>query len=548
MRTLQNFVLAAVAAASILCGSEGFAQSSPLIRTTQYGAIEGTLGAGQATYAWLGIPYAKPPVGARRWKAPVEPDAWPATLATQTPGNPCSQMSSIYGPPAPGQPWGRANADTFGAPIGSEDCLTLNIWRPASAMQNLPVIVFIHGGSNLVGYSNDPMYDGAALALGANAVVVTANYRLDVFGWMTHAALASGDAFDDSGNYGTLDLIRALQFVHDNVAAFGGDAGNVTLIGQSAGAIDMFSLIVSPLTVGLFQRGIAMSGYVSTNTPANGQQYTQGLLQRLLVQDGTAANTLAAQFYLAGKNAAWIKQFLYSKSATDLLRAGTIAGTSPPTVFSDGQVVPAYPFAAIAAGNFRNVPLIVGTTQEEGKGMVSTDAYKISDADRFRLMFDFDPDAPSTLSLADIVQPIYQPWLGPALYNVYAGLLTTAGKTLVQGTLGALAAKQARIYVYSFDWAGQRAPWNDVYGARHAMDLPFVFGNFGRNLFSACFGTANRGGREALSVAMMAGVAAFIRTDDPNDPALGAAWLSYPASLGVLHFDASQTQAAIRMQ
>jgi len=158
---------------------------SPTLRKTDLGIVKGNDdSAASGTYSWKGIPFAKAPVGALRWKAPVDPDAWgDLTRTTQTFGNACVQYGRIYGPGSNNQ-YDQTISATLNQAVGSEDCLYLNIWRPASADTKLPVIVFIHGGSNVSGYTADPVYDGAALAKSAHAIVVTANYRVGIFGWL----------------------------------------------------------------------------------------------------------------------------------------------------------------------------------------------------------------------------------------------------------------------------------------------------------------------------------------------------------------------------
>ncbi|MCB1694514.1 MAG: carboxylesterase family protein, partial [Pseudomonadales bacterium] len=187
--------------------------------------------------AWLGLPYAQPPVGDLRWRAPQPPRREAGLREALLAGNACPQKPSLL------------TTDTEAAVTGSEDCLTLNIWSPPNAV-NLPVMFWIHGGGNTIGHGAG--YNGAYLATERKVVVVTINYRLGLFGWFRHPALARGDALDDSGNYGTLDMIAALNWVRDNIGQFGGDAGNVTVFGESAGAKDTLSMMASPLAKGLF--------------------------------------------------------------------------------------------------------------------------------------------------------------------------------------------------------------------------------------------------------------------------------------------------------
>lgn len=207
------------------CGG-GDDDADPAMRTTSAGVVVGTNDSAKSgTYAWKGIPFAKAPTGPRRWKAPVDPDAWSSPKTTQQFGNACVQYGRIYGPGA-NNTYDATIATTLNQAVGSEDCLYLNIWRPATGNTNLPVIMFIHGGSNVCGYTADPVYDGAALAKSANAVVVTANYRVGIFGWLNLPQLKDGTSTsNDSGNFATLDNIKALQFINKNIASFGGDAG-----------------------------------------------------------------------------------------------------------------------------------------------------------------------------------------------------------------------------------------------------------------------------------------------------------------------------------
>jgi hypothetical protein len=233
---------------------------------------------------------------------------------TQKLGNACVQTGRLYGPGQNNQ-YDATIGTSIGKTTGAEDCLYLNIWAPstAAATDKLPVIVFVYGGSNITGYTGDPVYDGAALAKAANAVVVTVNYRLGIMGFLASPQLKTGaDANDDSGNYAILDLIKGMKFVNANIAAFGGDPGNVTLMGQSAGAVNIYALMVSPLVANakpaLFQRLVPLSGGVATATTQPNQ--VNALLSALLVADGTVADTTAAAAYIAGQSNADLAAYL----------------------------------------------------------------------------------------------------------------------------------------------------------------------------------------------------------------------------------------------
>jgi para-nitrobenzyl esterase len=209
------------------------------------------------TVSWRGVPFAKPPVGTLRWQptqAPDSVDGRPIGQGLRRGMQPNRRASSGRRRKArtTARSW-----ETFYKQIGSEDCLYLNVWSPAAAsdLSKLPVIVYIHGGSNVVGAAFDPLLLGGNLAKNANAVVVTVAYRLGLFGWFANPAFNTGDPIHDSGNYALLDLIQSLKFVKNNIANFGGDPGNVTIMGQSAGSTNVNALIVSPSRGGPLPQG-----------------------------------------------------------------------------------------------------------------------------------------------------------------------------------------------------------------------------------------------------------------------------------------------------
>ena len=236
---------------------------------TLYGVVKGRV-FNQDILVWKGIPYAKPPIGELRWKAPRDPDPWTGIRDADDFGSEATQY------------------DLSGSVKGSEDCLYLNIWRPQSDEKNLPVYFWIHGGGNSMGAASEEGYDGVNLAGKCNMVVVTVNYRLGPLGWFTCDALRSdepGADLDNSGNYGTLDLIKALTWVKDNIAAFGGDPSRVTVAGESAGAINIFSLLISPQGAGLFHGAIAQSGMPIALPVAAGEESAREVILKLLVAD-----------------------------------------------------------------------------------------------------------------------------------------------------------------------------------------------------------------------------------------------------------------------
>ena len=247
--------------------------------------------------AWLGLPFAQPPVGALRWRAPQPPSAWSGVRDAVEYGPPCSQPGNDLA----------GDGSHGGAPTGSEDCLTLNVFAPPftpeaipQGAQRLPVIV-----SSTAAAKARPArrtYRPGLLALEQHAIVISVQYRLGPLGWLRHRALRaeSSDPLEQSGNFGTLDLIRALHWVQENAAAFGGDAGNVTIFGESAGATNVLSLLLAPAAHGLFQRAIVESAapWLASNeqaeswvddTPAGHRGSSNELLARLYLKSASRA-------------------------------------------------------------------------------------------------------------------------------------------------------------------------------------------------------------------------------------------------------------------
>ena len=488
------------------------------------------------------------------------------------------QYGRIYGPGANNR-YDATIGSTLNQAVGSEDCLYLNIWRPATGATDLPVIVFIHGGSNVSGYTADPVYDGAMLAKTANAVVVTANYRLGIFGFLSVSQLQDGSsAANDSGNFAILDNIKALDYVNKNIASFGGDPGNVTVMGQSAGAIDVYALQTSPLVVGanpkLMHKVVPLSGGLSLasnlpagsfptlNTAAVAQAQGSALLSNLLIADGLATDTASAQAYAASRTPAQIAAYLRAKDPATLLgillgklAALGLAGSGP---IPDGSVVPVDPIASIKAGNYLKVPVLAGNTRDEGKlfptflalapvlGGVS--GRLVSDATLFTTQFNYQPDAAPQITLQQWIPAAYLPVDKPVTgFNARTAFFDTLFLDASRDSiLNALKSQQGNVWYYRFDWDEEPAPWNDIYGAAHVFDLPFVFGNFGPSLFSNVIASsANKGGRLELSDAMMKSVGAFAKNGDPNNAALGVSWPVWPAKL---IFDATPTSKRISVQ
>jgi para-nitrobenzyl esterase len=557
------------------CGG-GDDDTPPEQRSTAFGTVVGTNDAATTgTYSWKGVPYAKPPVGTLRWAAPVDPDPWMTAKATQSFGNACVQSGRLYGPGLNNR-YDETIGTTLGQTLGSEDCLYLNIWQPASATGPLPVVVWVHGGSNISGYTADPMYDGANLARTGNVVVVSVNYRLGVFGFLNMAQLKTGDTQNDSGDFAILDIVKALKWVNANIAAFGGDPKNVTLMGQSAGAVDVYAVMVSPLVAdanpSLVHRAVPISGGLSlaselpagsiaTMAPASAYAGQAAfLLQQLVIADGLATDNASAQTYIASQTPEQIATYLRGKSADAVLTTVRTKlapiGASGSGPIPDGNVVPTSAITAIQAGDYTKVPVLAGNTRDEGKLFPSFfplaggtgSGRLLDDATVFSTAFHYDPNSAPQTTLADWIPAQYLPTTTPVTgFDAVAQNLTDIFFIASRDSiLNALKSQQDNVWAYRFDWDEEPAPFNEIYGAAHAFDLPFLFGNFGPSLYAnISYTTANEPGRLALSDTMMKTLGAFALKGDPNNPSLGVTWPVWPA---VLVFDATPTEKVITVE
>jgi para-nitrobenzyl esterase len=308
---------------------------------TETGLVEGSKPSpGSSVRAFKGIPYAAPPVGDLRWKEPQPPIAWIGVRPTVKFGPRCMQ--------------GHFADDMIFRDDGpSEDCLTLNVWTPAtSASANLPVMVWFHGGGYLAGSSSEPRQDGENLAK-KGVVVVTLNYRLGLFGFLTLTDLTSESPHSASGNYGLLDQVAALQWVKRNIAAFGGNPENVTIFGQSAGSFTVSALMASPLAQGLFQKAIGESGSALSSRTLN-------FLPRA---DREEKDSLFLNDHVGTVNL----RELRAKSASELLDIATKPGSGAPgfTPIIDGYFLPESVVEIYRAGKQAHVPLIAGWNHDE---------------------------------------------------------------------------------------------------------------------------------------------------------------------------------------
>ena len=555
------------------------AETTSLQRSTAFGPVVGAEDASVAgVHSWKGIPYASAPVGQRRWQAPEDPPTWTQPRAATSFASACVQTGRLYGPGLNNR-YDATIGSTLGQTLGSEDCLYLNIWAPAApAPAPRPVIVWVHGGSNITGYTADPVYDGATLARNTGSVVVSVAYRLGVFGFLELAPLKTGDAATDSGNFALLDIVKSLEFVQRNIRAFGGDPGRVTLMGESAGAVNVYALLTSPMLVGrtepLFHRLVVLSGGISSAATLPPGSFatilprsvwtTRGnaLLVHSLVADGTAADHPAAQAHIASRKPEQLAAYLRGLSADAILTTVRTRlaplGLAASNPIPDGHVVPADPIAAIRAGRYVQVPVLAGNTRDETKlfpGLLAmrpalggASGRLLDDAAVFKLAHGYQPDTPPDSRIEDWVPAQYLPVDAPmtGLNARIAALDRIWFFAFRDDVLNALKSQQPDVWHYRFDWDELPPPFDKVYGAAHSFDLPFVFGNFGPSLYAnISFSRANRVGRLDLSARMMQSIGSFARGGDPNNASLGSAWPAWPRSLV---FDSNRETARIAVE
>lgn len=422
---------------------------------TQEGRVLGQKTAIAAFYP--NIPYAQPPVGPLRWKAPRPPmqrqNVWDGSNIQVK----CAQLAAYFS--------GTTDDSQLGRPTGSEDCLYLNIWRPqVTKLKKLPVLVWFHGGSNRQGYASDPMYDGEQLAAKTESIVVTVNYRLDLFGAFYNEALHTDNAADSSGNYVTLDAIQALKWIRANVGVLGGDTSRITLAGESAGCVNIWGLMLSPLAKGLFSQAYCSSGFPNSYPLSDASKASNDTIKKALVLKRLAPDLGAADKLLSKMTAAQIRDFLYSLSTAEILQLPTSIFSMHH--FADGNVLPAEGLAGIGLGAYNVVPMLISTNATEGSYFFLQASAGITKMDFWKIQT--GQIAPTSL----------QTFVGSKdfeNFNTKSERFTHGINELVDSILLTRQVFPGPVYRMQWDWTSQREPWHSALGTCHGIDLPLVF-------------------------------------------------------------------------
>jgi para-nitrobenzyl esterase len=462
------------------------------IATTTNGKVEGREKEGVVLFA--GIPYAAPPVGELRFKAPRPHEPWEGVRAALR-----------FGPAAP-QLQGEGLTDRM--PVRwDEDCLTLNVSTPAADGGQRPVLVWIHGGAYRTGQSGIPWYNGARFAANGDIVVVSFNYRLGTLGFAHLARF--GDEYATSGLNGTLDQVAALEWVRDNIAAFGGDPDNVTVAGESAGAMSVGTLLGLPQAAGLFRKAILQSGAAHGMLPLEAAEKVTDLFCEALGAR-SAADLLAAPAQDILEAQAKVDADL-GRGAGLVNKLGVAALPFSPVV--DGSVLPLSPFEAIQRGAAAGVPVLAGTNRDEttlfGYGNIDEERLRKlavrlgGDEEMIAAYRATRPDA----SASDILTAITT----DHMFRIPAIRLAEAR-----------AAHGAKTWMYLFAWESRA--FNGRLKATHALEIPFAFDNLDKTGVDVFLGDGPK--PQHVADAMHAAWTSFIRTGDPNCEAVPR-WPAY---------------------
>ncbi|NVM03884.1 MAG: carboxylesterase/lipase family protein [Candidatus Helarchaeota archaeon] len=482
------------------------------IVNTKSGKVQGYTENGLQIFK--GIPFAAPPIGPLRFSPPAPRDPWSDVLDAKKFGpyalqgtNPLAMMLN----------WDISNQS-------EAECLTLNIWTPATDDKKRPVMVWIHGGGFTIGGSADPLYDGSALARRGNIVVVSINYRLGALGYLYIPGVTA--------NAGQLDQIAALEWVRDNIESFGGDSNNVTIFGESAGGVAVATLIAMPTAKGLFHRVIAQSGacHPMLYGASMAKRISEKLMTKLKIEPGDidALRKVPVKKIIRGQNKIGGMIGDFSRRVQSSSEEMDIMAFSP---IIDGDTLPKHPLEAVRAGYASDVKLIVGTNQDEMKLFAAMNpAWRNLDSeglDKFiQLGSGFlGQDKNKGKQLIEIYKEAREEGrLSTTPYDLLSAIFTDSFFTIGAIRLAeAYYTHQPNIYVYLFTWPSPA--FDGQFGACHGLEIPFVFGMLhspGMEVLLKGLGPAE----DSLSERMLDAWIAFARSGNPNHAGLPK-WPSY---------------------
>lgn len=488
-----------------------------LIRSTSNGKVKGTKNSAGTAMIWYGIPYGADTGGGNRWRAPQPVEAWSGVKKAVT-----KRKGAI-----------KASGNSY---TGTEDCLYVNVYRPYSKEKELPVMVYLHGGSNNSGTANT---DFSGLAVKTDCVIVTVSFRLGAFGFLNHPALQNGTMEENSGNFALLDIRQALCWVRDEIGNFGGDAGNVTLSGFSAGARDTLMCMISPVMQGLFHKAVILSGGMTVSTPKEGKSSVEKKLAAVLVERGLYAKKSEALSYIQSAPSSTVRELFYSlstKEIAQMYKTFNLRMDKFPQGFTDGVVLPKEGFSVISQGTYNRVPVILGSDATEFSSFAWRDDSFFSYDTIFDTMI-FD-----TMNL-----------LGKGIK--YGSQLQSAYN--VEKTAEALSrdAGHEAIYAFRFRWGTNASVTDSFYsqyvGAYHGASRDFLRGVYTNNKEYSpdVISLKNKKGRQALTTQMRRYIKNFLRDGNPNDASLTRwnVWRNRESSKKIMNFNAGKRKVTSKM-
>lgn len=489
---------ALAASASTSASGSASATVSDFVATTSYGPVQGVYDSNvDGVIAFKGIPFAASTAGENRWKAPQDPESWKDVLVADSFGDACLQSSG-----------------------GSEDCLTVNVWTPANSSDAaLPVFVWVYGGRFTSGGTSQSLYDGAGLAA-KDVVVVTLNYRLGVFGFLALPELKEESEEGSTGNYGHLDQVKALQWVQDNIAAFGGDPTKVTIAGQSAGASSIYHLVNSPLTKGMIRGAIAESGIRYTHDPLIGglatsyrTNYTHAMEQGSEYIAPLNTTTLDE---LRALDAA---DLIYENDEVDPDWTGTDNGPPFFRTVIDGYFMTETYSESLASGPANDVPMITGNNKDESGAATTTNVTVAEFTENAETKFGDMASEFLTLYPATTTEEASNQT------NNAARDISRVGTWLFSNAW----ANSSSSSFYQYYWT--HAPPGQSSGAYHMSEINYVFNNL--------YGTDSPWTDEDYEIAdMMSSYwANFVKYLDPNGDGLAEWPASSASSTTTMHLD-----------